>query len=164
MVMNKCRTISSFVKVAGILTLMSALDVISFFTPTAPIALAATGPVKLCNGDEREETVSAAILYYSHEKRGWIAQGWYNIKPGKCTYVLNYEGGMFVYGYTNSGRTYQGSGSEGFCGKPQGFYGYQKVKCTSSEKFYRGIPIHAPSNGGGFNFTFGDPQLLRDDF
>ena len=72
MLMNKSRTISFFAKVAGILTLMSALEVISFFAPIAPVALAATGSVKLCNGDEQEETVSAAILYYSHEKQGWI--------------------------------------------------------------------------------------------
>lgn len=162
--MNKSRTISFFAKVAGILTLMSALEAISFFAPIAPIALAATGAVKLCNGDEQEETVSAAILYYSHEKRGWIAQGWYNIQPGKCTRVLNYEGGMFVYGYTSSGRTYSGSSREGFCGtKPQGFYGYQKVRCRRNEQFYQGIPFHVPSNGGGFTFTFGEPQLVRDD-
>ncbi|MHC5769371.1 MAG: DUF1036 domain-containing protein [Nostoc sp.] len=122
----------------------------------------ANGPVKLCNGDVKEETVTAAIMYYSAEKKGWVAQGWYNITPGKCAYVLSYRGGMFVYGKTPSS-VYSGSGSPGFCGPvSDGFYGYQKTTCRSNEKLYQGIEIAVPTNGSGFNFTFGNPQLVRD--
>ncbi|OUL32944.1 hypothetical protein BV372_18015 [Nostoc sp. T09] len=156
----------SFAKLASILTLTSTLQLIGFALPAQLTAYAAerNGPVKLCNGDVREETVTAAIMYYSFEKNGWIAQGWYNIAPGKCAYVLSYRGGMFVYGKTPN-TVYSGSGSTGFCGPiSAGFYGYQKTTCNSNEKFYRGIEIAVPSNGGGFRFTFGNPSKVRDDF
>ncbi|BBD66160.1 hypothetical protein NIES4072_01610 [Nostoc commune NIES-4072] len=155
---------SCLFKLASVLTLTSALQITGFLIPTEPIAHAAerNGPVKLCNGDVREDTVTAAIMYYSFEKNGWIAQGWYNIAPGKCAYVLNYRGAMFVYGKTSS-TVYSSSGNTGFCGPvSDGFYGYQKTKCRRNEKFYQGIEIAVPSDGGGFNFTFGDPDLVRD--
>lgn len=155
-----------FDKLVSLVILTSALQVVSFFTPIISVTHASgrNGPVKLCNGDVREETVTAAIMYYDIQKNGWIAQGWYNIAPGKCTHVVNYHGGMFVYGKT-ANRVYNGSGNTGFCGPVSaGFYGYQKTTCKSNERFYRGIEIAVPDNGGGYRFTFGNSQLLRDDF
>lgn len=119
--------------------------------------------VLLCNGDTSEKNLDAAIMYYSFQKNGWIAQGWYNIQSGKCAYVLNYKGGMFVYAQAGS-NIYQGtnSNSKGFCGKKSGFYGYQKTRCRSDEQFYKGILVDIPSHAGEYRFTLGDPQLLRE--
>ncbi|MEP0873306.1 DUF1036 domain-containing protein [Trichocoleus desertorum AS-A10] len=149
---------SSTMKVA----ILTVLSLTSLLVSTTQVAHATRGPVKLCNGDTREESIDAAIMYYNGEKRGWVAQGWYVLPPGKCALVVNYEGDMFVYGETPN-RVYKGSGSV-FCGNKSGFFGYQKVRCTSREKLLQGIKITVPNNGGGFTFTFGDPQLVRDDF
>ncbi len=138
------------------------IGLVSSITYKIPSANAAKdGPVRLCNGDPKEETIYAAIMYYSFPKSGWIAQGWYKLEPGKCAFVLNYHGGMFTAGYTSSGRVYSGTGN-GFCTSTSGFYGYQKTTCRQSEKYYAGYEFHVPSSG--FNFTFGNPALVRDDF
>lgn len=141
---------------------LTILGLTSLLASTTQVAHATRGPVKLCNGDVREESINAAIMYYNVEKKGWVAQGWYVIPAGKCALVVHYEGGMFVYGEAGN-RVYKGSGPA-FCGSNSGFFGYQKVKCTSQEKLLQGIEIDVPNNGGGFTFTFGDPQLVRDDF
>ncbi len=141
---------------------LAIVGLTSLLVSTTQVAYAARGPVKLCNGDTQEESINAAIMYYNVERRGWVAQGWYVIPPGKCALVVYYEGGMFVYGETRS-RVYRGFGP-GFCGSGSGFFGFQKVRCTSRERFLQGIEIAVPNNGGGFTLTFGDPELVRDDF
>jgi hypothetical protein len=152
--------------VGFISSVAACISIIGFLALKIPNAYAAgrNGSVKLCNGDVREETVTAAIMYYSFEKNGWVAQGWYNIAPGKYTYITDYRGGIFLYEKTPSS-VYSGSGNTGFCGPVSaGFYGYQKSTCKRNERFYRGIEIAVPENGGGYRFTFGNPQLIRDDF
>jgi uncharacterized membrane protein len=156
--------VNSLTKLASILTAVVILEGINIFSPLTPIANAATGPVNLCNGDAKEETINAAILYYSFEKRGWVQQGWYVIQPGKCALVNYYEGGMFVYGQSASGNSvYADSRGTGFCipKNNSGFYGRQRVNCKRSEKFVTGIPIDVPS-GSGLRFTFGNPDFVND--
>ena len=155
----------SWAKIATIITLALTREGINLFSPTIPIAEAKKGPVKLCNGSVEEEVINAAIMYYSFEKKGWIAQGWYVIQPGKCSLVTHYEGAMFIYGETVSkSRIYAGSGNIGFCGSQADFYGYQKTKCKKNERFLNGIQIEVPKNGAVFRFTFGDFDMGRDEF
>ena len=150
---------------AALIAFSTTLGLVPPNSPLTPIAQAATGPVNLCNGDLNEETINAAILYYSFEKNSWVEQGWYVIKPGKCVLVNYYEGGMFVYAQSTSRNSvYQGSGNTGFCipKNNSGFFGRQRTNCRNSEKFITGIPIDVPSDRG-FRFTFGNPDFV-DDF
>jgi hypothetical protein len=67
MLMNKSRTISSFAKLGGILTLMPPLEVISFFTPIAPIWLRDLHQGRQYSEDERRQKREASIkLDYDH--------------------------------------------------------------------------------------------------
>jgi uncharacterized membrane protein len=113
-------------------------------------AQAQTFKFEVCNHSGRTASVAVAAHLSPSDNR-WQAQGWWEIKAGKCSTIGSFPQGWFYYYAKSSGRDWAGSGKD------------KSNTCVRSAKFKRFDPEGYKCSGDEKLVAFNGKKIESDE-
>ena len=113
-------------------------------------AQAQTFAFKVCNHTGRTASVAVAAHLSPSDKR-WQAQGWWEIKAGRCEAIGNFPQGWFYYYAKSAARDWPGNGEN------------KSNTCVRSGKFKRFDPEGYKCSGDETLVAFNGKQIEEDE-
>ena len=113
-------------------------------------AQAQTFAFKVCNHTGRTASVAVAAHLSPSDKR-WQAEGWWEIRAGRCEAIGNFPQGWFYYYAKSAARDWPGSGQD------------KSNTCVRSGKFKRFDPEGYKCSGDETLVAFNGKQIEDDE-